>query len=512
MNKSSLSGPQLVLLTIALGLGTFIQILDTSIANVAIPYISGDLGVSPTQGTWVITSFAVSNAIVLPLTGWLASRFGGVKLFIWSTSLFSIASFLCGIAPSFPLLVFFRVIQGAVAGSLIPLSQSLLLTHFPEERKGLALGFWSMVVVVAPVLGPVLGGWITDNYGWPWIFYINIPIGFLSAFLTWEILGARDNIQDKKPIDVVGLFFLVVGVAAFQIFLDKGNELDWFNSEVIIGLAIAAVVCLTLFTAWSVNTEYPVVNFSFFKDRNFFISTVLSAMVYLVFFGTTVLIPLWLQTQLGYTAFKAGLAVMPIGILPIFISPILGQVLNRVSLRWVAAISFLAFAYTSFWFSGYTTQVSIEQIMLPRFVQGIGVALFFLPLLTLALSRIDNQYLASASGVYNFIRLVIGGGAGTAIYVTFWDRREVLHHSNIIEAINPFRPISNQAYEKLATIGLEGQHASQFIDNMVANQAYLLAFNDLMWVSGWSLLLIVPFLWLCKEPQAKRAMVHAGGD
>jgi MFS transporter, DHA2 family, multidrug resistance protein len=255
-----------------------------------------------------------------------------------------------------------------------------------------------------------------------------------------------------------------------------------------------------------------VVNFSFFKDRNFFISTVLSALVYLVFFGTTVLIPLWLQTQLGYTAFKAGLAVMPIGLLPIFISPILGQVLNRVSLRWVATISFLVFAYTSFWFSSYTTQVSIEQIMLPRFIQGIGVALFFLPLLTLALSRIDNQHLASASGVYNFIRLVIGGGAGTAIYVTFWSRREILHHSNIIDAINPFNPISSQAYEKLATIGLEGQHASQFIDNMVANQAYLLAFNDLMWFSGWSLLVIIPFLWLCKEPQAKRAMMHAGGD
>lgn len=499
----------LVVLTFALGLGTFIQILDTSIANVAIPYIAGDLGVSATQGTWVITSFAVSNAIVLPLTGWLAGRFGGVKFFIWSTSLFSVASFLCGIAPNFPALVFFRIVQGAVAGSLIPLSQSLLLTYFPEERKGLALGFWSMVVVVAPVLGPVLGGWITDNYGWPWIFYINIPLGFLSAFLTWDILKGRDNEKERTPIDIVGLLFLIIGVGAFQVFLDKGQELDWFNSEVIISLAISAVVFLTLFTAWSVNTDYPVVNFSFFRNRNFLISTLLSAIVYLVFFGTTVLIPLWLQTQQGYTAFKAGLAVMPIGILPIFISPILGQVLGKVSLRIVGTISFVFFAYTSFMFSNYTTQVSIEQIMMPRFIQGVGVALFFLPLLTLALTNIDNKQLASASGLYNFIRIVIGGGAGTALYVTFWSRREILHHSHLTETINPLRPISNQAYETIRTIGLEGQPADQFIDLLVENQAYMLAFNDLMWLSGWALLLIIPILWLCKEPLARK-VVHAG--
>lgn len=508
MNKAPLSAMSLVVLTFALGLGTFIQILDTSIANVAIPYIAGDLAVSPTQGTWVITSFAVSNGIVLPLTGWLASHFGGVRFFIWSTSLFSIASFLCGIAPNFPLLVFFRVVQGAVAGSLIPLSQSLLLTYFPEERKGLALGFWSMVVVVAPVLGPVLGGWITDNYGWPWIFYINIPLGFLSGFLTWDILGGRDNQTERTPIDIVGLFFLIIGVGSFQIFLDKGQELDWFNSNVIIALIVMAVVFLTLFIFWSINTNYPVVNFSYFKDSNFLISTVLSALVYLVFFGTTVLIPLWLQTQQGYTAFKAGEAVMPIGLLPIILSPILGQVIGLVSLRLVATISFAIFAFTSFWFSSYTTQVSIEQIMLPRFVQGIGVALFFLPLLTLALSHIDSKQLAGASGLYNFIRIVVGGGVGTALYVTFWSRREILHHSNLVETIHPFRPAVGEAFDAIEGIGLEGLPASQFMDNLVTNQAYMLAFNDLMWLSGWLLIGIIPFVWLCKEPQARKA-VHA---
>jgi MFS transporter, DHA2 family, multidrug resistance protein len=508
ISKQPLSTMALVVLTFALGLGTFIQILDTSIANVAIPYIAGDLAVSAEDGTWVITSFAVSNGIVLPLTGWLASRFGGVRCFIWSTSLFSLASFLCGFAPSFSALVFFRIIQGAVAGSLIPLSQSLLLTHFPEERKGLALGFWSMVVIVAPVVGPILGGWITDNYGWPWIFYINIPLGLLSAFLTWDILHGRDNEKERNPIDIVGLCFLIIGVGSFQVFLDKGQELDWFNSDVINALGISAIVFLTLFTVWSIYTDYPVVNFAFFKDLNFSISTVLSALVYLVFFGTTVLVPLWLQTQQGYTAFKAGVAVMPIGLLPIFIAPILGQMLGRVSLRLMGTISFFIFSITSFWFSNLTTDVSIDHIMLIRFVSGIGVAFFFLPLLTLALTHIDNKNLASASGLYNFIRIVIGGGAGTAIYVTFWSRREIWHHSYLTEAITPFRPVANQAYETIRSIGLEGRPADQFVDNLVANQSYMLAFNDLFWLSGWMLLLIIPFLWLCKEPQTRKPL-HA---
>lgn len=505
-----LSATALVILTIALGLGTFIQILDTSIANVAIPQIAGDLGVSPQEGTWVITSFAVSNAIVLPLTGWLSARFGGVRLFIWSTSLFSVASFLCGVAPSFELLVFFRVVQGAVAGSLIPLSQGLLLTYFPEERKGLALGFWSMVVVVAPVLGPVLGGWITDNYGWPWIFYINIPIGFLSAFLAWDVLKGRDNALEKTPIDIVGLIFLTIGVGALQVFLDKGNELDWFGSNVIVALSITAMAFLILFVVWSLHTDHPVVNLSYFANRNFLVSTVLSALVYLVFFGTTVLIPLWLQTQLGYTAFMAGVAVMPIGLIPIIVSPLVGQLLPLLSMRWVGAFSFLVFAFTSFWFSNFTTQVSLEQLMWPRFVQGLGVATFFLPLLTLALSEIPKQQLSSASGVYNFIRLVVGGGAGTALYVTFWSRREILHHSHLVEAINPLRDASTQAYDMLDKIGIERLRAHQLVDNMVAGQGYLLAFDDLMWLSGWMLLLLIPTLWLCREPQVRVVHAHGG--
>lgn len=503
-NKAPLRGFSLVVLTFALSLGTFIQILDTSIANVAVPSIAGDLGVSPQQGTWVITSFAVSNAIVLPLTGWLSNRLGGVRLFVWSTALFSLASFMCGIVRSFPLLVLCRVIQGAVAGSLIPLSQGLLLNNFPEDRKGLALGFWSMIVVVAPVLGPVLGGWITDDYGWPWIFYINIPLGLLSAFLTWDLLKDRESKVVKIPVDVVGLALLTIAVGSFQILLDKGNELDWFGSNIIVFLAVTSVITLTLFTVWSINTEYPVVDFSFFKDLNFVLGTLLSSVAYLSFFGTTVLIPLWLQTQMGYTPLWSGIAVMPIGIVPIFISPLIGHVLGLVSLRLLATISFLFFAFTSFWYSSFTTQVTVWDIMWPRFFQGFGIALFFMPLLTLALSHVENGAIAAASGLYNFIRLIAGGGVGTALYVTFWDRREVMYHSDIGEAINPARAVSMQAYEALSQAGIGPEMANQVLDNMVANQAYLLAFNDLQWISGWVFLIMIIPIWFCKEPEAKK--------
>ena len=509
MTYSPLSTVSLIILIIGLSLGTFIQILDTSIANVAVPSIAGDLGVSPQEGTWVITSFAVSNAIILPLTGWLSNRFGGLRLFIWSTILFSLTSFLCGIAPTFPLLVVARVLQGAVAGALIPLSQGLLLIHFPEERKGLALGCWATVVVVAPVLGPVLGGWITDDYGWPWIFYINIPIGVFSAFLTWSILKGRDNSLVKTPIDVIGLCFLVIGVASFQIFLDKGQELDWLNSDFIITLMALALVFLTLFIVWSLYTEHPVVEFSFFKDRNFRISTVLSALIYLVFFGTTVLVPLWLQTQQGYTPFMAGMAVMPIGLIPIVLSPVLGQLLGQLSLRLLSALSFSIFAYTSFWMSNFTTDVSLEEIMIIRFIQGLGVTFFFLPMLTLALSKIEKKSISSASGVYNFIRLVIGGGAGTALYVTFWSRREILHHSQLGEAVNPFRQVTQQAYGVMESLQIHGQTLTQFVDDLVTNQASMLAFDDLLWLSGWLSLLVIPFLFLCKEPQPSTNHIHA---
>src|SRR5213592_1177358 len=305
----------LVLGSVALSLATFMNVLDTSIANVSIPAISGDLGVSPDQGTWVITSFGVANAISLPLTGWLTRRYGQVRLFLASVLLFVIASFLCGLAPSIEFLILFRVIQGAVAGPMIPLSQSLLLSSYPKEKAGSALAMWAITTLVAPVVGPLLGGWITDNMTWPWIFYINIPVGLAAAVVTWIIYRKRETPTRKLPIDGMGLGLLVLWVGAMQIMLDKGKELDWFHSTQIVVLGLAAVIGFVVFIIWELTEEHPVVELRLFALRNFSVGAITLSIAYGLFFGNLVLLPLWLQQHMGYTATAAGFALAPVGLL-----------------------------------------------------------------------------------------------------------------------------------------------------------------------------------------------------
>lgn len=445
------------LLIFALGLGTFIQILDIFVANVAIPSIANNFHVTIQQGTWIITSFAVSNAIVLPLTGWLAKRFGPITLFISATSLFSLASLLCGIATSFPALVTFRIFQGAVAGVLIPLSQTLLLSHAPKNMKGTALGFWSMVVVTAPLMGPVIGGWLTSTFGWRSVFYINVPIGFFSAFLTGWLLKGMENSKAKSSIDYIGLGLLAIGVGALQVFLDKGADLQWFSSTLITTLSVIALVSLICFVIWSQRVKHPVVNLSLFKDVNFRFATMVSASAYVMIFGTTVLIPLWLQTHMGYSPLKAGLAVMPSGILPIILSPIIGKFAHQMSMRLLASMSLLVLSITNFWYSFFTDDVTLQMLMWPRFVLGLGVVLLFIPVFTLAMANVPKHDLAGASGLYNFVRIIAGAGVGTALYVTFWLRFGI---------------------------------------------------NDLMWISGWAALFLIPLLWFCKEPKEEKADVE----
>ena len=303
-----LAGRQLVLLTISLSLGIFMNVLDVSIANVAIPTIAGDMAVSADQGTWVITSFAVSQAIMLPITGWLARRFGEVRLYVMSTLLFTITSVLCGLSLNLPMLIFFRVLQGAVSGPMIPLSQSILLANYPEHRKGFATSLWAMTAVVAPILGPIIGGWITDNYTWPWIFYINLPIGIFSVVVTWMLISKKETPITKNPIDTVGLILLILGIGCLQILLDKGNDLDWFHSNVIVALGIISFISLSFLIAWELTDNYPVIDLRLFQGRNFAIGTIGLTMGFMVYFSNIVIFPLWLQTQMGYTATWAGLA------------------------------------------------------------------------------------------------------------------------------------------------------------------------------------------------------------
>ncbi len=380
MNNKPITGATLLWLTISLSLGIFMNVLDTSIANVSIPYIAGDVGVSPNEGTWVITSFAVTSAIALPLTGWLAKRFGEVRLFVGCTFLFTVFSIFCGLSVNLTMLVFFRVLQGAVAGPMIPLSQSLLLSAYPESKKGLATSLWAMTAVVAPVFGPILGGWITYNYSWPWIFFINLPIGIFSCVVTGIILAGRETQTSKQPIDIVGLILLILGIGCLQILLDKGNDLDWFNSHIIITLTIVSVVSLCFFVVWELTEREPIVDLTLFKIRNFTIGTLALSLGYLAFFANIVIFPLWLQTQENYTAPWAGLATAPIGVLSIILTPFVGYFLNKIDPRIFITIGFVVFAGVFFWCAlTYTSDISFAKLIFPRFFQGIGIACFFTP-------------------------------------------------------------------------------------------------------------------------------------
>ncbi len=492
-------GGTLALMTLALSLGTFMQVLDTSIANVSIPAIAGDLGASPTQGAWVITSFAVSNAIMLPLTGWLARQMGEVKLFVSATTLFTVASWACGLAPNLPMLIAFRVCQGAVAGPMIPLSQSLLLANYPDNKKGMALALWSMTVVVAPIFGPIMGGWITDNISWPWIFYINIPVGMFSTFVTWQILRRRETPIVRRPIDAVGLALLAIGVGSLQILLDKGNDLGWFSSSFIVTLAAISVAALSFFIVWELTEKHPVVDLHLFLNRNFTVGAIAVSLGYMTFFGNVVIFPLWLQTQMNYTATWAGLAAAPIGVLSVVFSPFVGRILHRVDLRLLATFSFLVFAGVSFWTSNFNTSVSYFQLFMPRFIQGVGVAFFFIPLASMSLSGLRADQFASAAGLSNFLR-ILAGSFGTSLSITLWQRRSILHYSQLVEHVSAFNMISVRALEHLKLLGLATSSALLLLSRLITQQAVMIATDELFWLSGVIFLALIVVVWFARPP------------
>lgn len=500
MKDNYLQGTHLYILNVAVALGTFIQVLDTSIANVAIPYIAGNLSVSADQGTWVITSFAASNAVVLPLTGWLADYFGRVRLFCVSVFLFALTSFLCGFSTSLSMLVFFRVLQGAVAGSLIPLSQSLLMDNNPPEKRGGALGFWGMVVIVAPVLGPIVGGYLTEVYSWPWIFYINVPIGIFSGCVTWYYLKDKESKINKTPINWTGLILLTIGVACLQIMLDKGKDLDWFDSPTIVALAVITVVSLSYFAIWNIYQPNRIVDFSFFKNRNFAIGTVLITVGYLIYFAGTVTVPLWLQTEQNYTAYWAGVAVAPIGIAPIFLSTTIGKYLTRVDLRIFVLVCFIVFSFGFFYQANFTAQVDLQTIMFSRFIQGFAIPFFFLPIVQISMGEIPQERYASATGLFHFIRILVGSGFGTSLTIVLWTRLEIFHHAYLTESITSSNPNTLQIVEKLQNslkLGTDVIH--QILDMSVEQQAFVLATNDLSWLGAWAFLALIPLLFFCKR-------------
>ena len=489
---------QRVVMAMALSLGTFIQVLDTSIANVSIPTIAGDLGVSPDQGTWVITSFSVSNAIVLPLTGWLASQIGMVRLFCLSTFLFGLTSWLCGSAPNLFMLIVFRVLQGAAGGCLIPLSQALLLTHHPKEQHPRALAIWSMVVVVAPVAGPVLGGWITQDYGWAWIFYINVPIALLSCFLVWTLLKDRESPVHKETLDWFGLFLLTLAVSTLQVALDKGNQWDWFNSNLVNTLLLTTLVSGTLFYIWNQGAEKPIINFKFFKDRNFAIGVFLITLGFLLYFSGTVVLPLWLQDYMGYTPLWAGIAVMPVGILPVFLSFYVSYCMQRYDLRILIIFAFIVFGVTNYLFSLLYSQISVQYILSVRLWQGLGLAFFFLPLVQVSLLKIKKEDLAGASGLFHFVRILVGSGIGTSLSITFFSRHIQRFHADIGEHLSLGRPEVQNYFAFLKNLHIPFEKAKALLDQTLNQEAAVLAFDNYLWLSAVLFFVSIPLVLLCR--------------
>ncbi|QOH34631.1 H+ antiporter-2 family protein [Burkholderia cepacia] len=491
--------------TIAVSLAVFMNVLDTSIANVAIPTISGDLGVSSDQGTWVITSFAVANAISVPLTGWLTDRFGQVRLFLASIILFVISSWMCGLSPNLPFLLASRVLQGAVAGPMIPLSQALLLSSYPRAKAPMALALWAMTTLIAPVAGPILGGWISDNYSWPWIFYVNIPVGIAAAAATWAIYRNRESAVRRAPIDGVGLALLVVWVGSLQIMLDKGKDLDWFASTTIIVLALTAVIAFAFFVIWELTAEHPVVDLSLFRMRNFTGGTVALSIGYGLYFGNLVLLPLWLQTQIGYTATDAGLVMAPVGLFAILLSPLTGKYLPRTDPRFISTASFLTFALCFWMRSRYTTGVDEWSLTLPTLVQGIAMAGFFIPLVSITLSGLPGHRIPAASGLSNFVRIMCGG-IGTSIFQTAWDHRNNFHHAQLVEQANVYNPTFNQAVTQMGNLGLTRDQAHGLINNLATQQAAQLGVNDLFYISAAIFVLLIGLIWITKPERS------GGGD
>ena len=484
---------------LALALATFMQVLDTTIANVSIPTIAGNLGVSNDQGTWIITSFAVANGVSVPLTGWLMQRYGVVRTFVLSILLFTVASFLCGIAWSLPSLIMFRVLQGAVSGPMIPGSQALLLSLFPPDKKGSALAIWSMTTLVAPICGPILGGYISDNYSWSWIFLINVPVGIFCAVVCWQALAARETPTRKLAIDRVGLVLLFIWVGALQIMLDKGKDLDWFESTPILILSIVTAVSLFGWLIWEIGEKHPIVDLSLFKSRSFTLGTLALCLGYAVFFGNVVLLPLWLQTQLGYTATWAGLVAAPSGMTAVLISPFVGKYVNRVDARWLACASFVFFAISYFMRAGYTADASFWVLVVPLLVQGLAMGMFFVAMVTISLDRLPPDRVPAASGLSNFLRITAGSFA-TSLTTTMWDRREALHQSRLVESLTTFNPTFTAATTQLHQQGFSDAGGAAAILRVVTGQAYLMSSIDIFYVSGWLALLMIPLCWLVRRP------------
>jgi MFS transporter, DHA2 family, multidrug resistance protein len=403
----------------------------------------------------------------------------------------------------------FRVIQGGLSGPMIPGSQALLLTLFPESKKGTALAIWSATTLVAPICGPILGGYISDNYAWGWIFFINVPVGLLCSLVCWRFLTSHETPTQMIKLDRVGLSLLVVWVGSLQVMLDQGKDLDWFNSTTIVTLCIVCIISLAAWIIWELGEAHPIVDLSLFKSRSFTFGTLALCLVYGVFFGNVVLMPLWLQSNLHYTATWAGIVTAPSGITALLVAPFVGRYISRFDPRGFATFSFLVFAVSYFMRSQFPPDASFWVFAMPALVQGIAMGIFFVALLSIALDRIPPEKVPAASGLNNFLRIVASGFA-TSLTTTFWDRREAFHQSRLVESLSVFDPALRELTSSIKGLGISDQTAAASVFHAVVEQGYLLSSLDLFYFFGWATLLLIVTCWVVRRPAAGAAVV--GGE
>ncbi len=457
---------------------------------------------SPNEGTWIITSYAVANAISVLTTSWLSTRFGQVRVFSTAVALFTIASLGCGISFTFPMLLFFRVMQGGVSGLMVPLSQALLMANYPPQKRGIGMAIWAMTVTVAPVIGPIVGGLITDTIGWSWIFFLNLPFGIGASMLTWHACSRMRETQKRAaPLDWVGFLLVVAWVGSLQIMLDKGNELDWFDSPFIKSLAAVALGCGMIFLVWEWTAREPLVELRLFKNRNFTTATVAMALGYTVFFASIIVLPLWLQTQMSYTATWAGLVLAPTGLLAILCAPIIGKSLGKVDLRWIATIAFVVFGMLSFWRAAYPSDADYWTLAAPQFVQGIAVATFFTPLISLALGALDGPKVAAGSGLMNFLRRT-AASFGASVAITLWDHRNATNQTALASHLGADQVGYASYFNSLGTLGITGDHAKGAIAAQLMRETSVRSINDIFMITGVLFFGVIAFVWLVRKPKA----------
>src|SRR5579862_6113702 len=508
------------IIAMAVTLATFMEVLDTSIANVSLPHIAGSLSAGTDESTWVLTSYLVSNAIVLPLSGWLSSIVGRKRFYMSCVAIFTVSSLLCGLAPNLGMLIFFRVLQGAGGGGLQPSEQAILADTFPPAKRGMAFAVYGLAVVLAPAIGPTLGGWITDNFTWRWIFLLNIPVGILSLILTSRLIQDPPHMQRKKlsetRIDYIGLGLVALGLGTLQVVLDKGQRDDWFESHFILVMSIIAAASLLFLIYWEWTREDPVIDLHLFKNRTFAASNLLMFMLGFALLGSTVLLPLFMQTLLGYTAQHSGLALLPGGFGLMLLMPLAGFLLSRFDARKLMTFGLVTLSFSLFHMTNFTLGVDFRTVVYARIIQTMGLAFLFVPINTAAYSFLPKEKNNAASGLMNLARNV-GGSVGISIVTTMLDRRSQKHLSDLMghltSANSQFQSIVHGVAQSLIARGTSAADAQQqaygVVQNLVQRQATMLAYIDNFYILGSIILAMVPFVFLMKRTKSSGEMaVH----